>query len=133
LGEALHVGYEGLRCPTGKIRKIWVNGHRKDIPLYRNSGLPYGVSILIHERGGRTSSRTAGQVAVDAGSVGARCEVQGGQRIEPNPVSASRRVTNDAAAYGKTVWSWLSLLQSSRAEVHRANRMSMHRQFARRR
>jgi hypothetical protein len=106
---------------------------RENIRLYRNSVLSYDRNTLAHERGGRTSSRTAGRVAVDAGSVGAGREVQGGQRIEPNPVSASRRVTNDAAAYGKTVWSWLSLLQPSRAEVQRAQPSKLYRQFARRR
>src|SRR5215475_10299899 len=86
--------------------------HFTEIRIYRTSETPQST-----KRGGRTSSRTAGRVAVDAGSVGAGREVQGGQRIEPNPVSASRRVTNDAAAYGKTVWSWLSLLRSSLAEA----------------
>jgi len=126
-------GPQRLVLPAGKTHKTLVNSSLSKIPLYRNSDYTYVASIPAHERGGLTSSRTAGRDAVDAGSVGARGEVQGGQRIEPNPVSASRRVTNDAAAYGETVWSWLSLLQSSRAEVHRANRMSMHRQFARRR
>jgi len=73
------------------------------------------------------------------GSVSTRREGQGGQRIEPNPVSSSGRARRTALisssfqalrarparalaqaenpAYGKTVWSWLSLLQSSFAEA----------------
>ena len=65
--------------------------------------------------------------------------MQGGRRIEPNPVSSrSRRRTNGArvvslgnrccarisikaceaeSAYGKTEWSWLPLLQSSIVEA----------------
>ena len=73
-----------------------------------------------------------GRDAVDAGSVGARGEEQGGQRIEPNPVSSSRRARRRRLcpakplgeagwpAYGKIAWSWLSLLQSSFAEAKSA-------------
>jgi hypothetical protein len=37
-----------------------------------------------------------------------------------------------AGAYGKTVWSWLPLLQSSLAETHRPDRVSLHRQSVKR-
>jgi len=68
-----------------------------------------GAVVRRHERGRGCGGR-------DPAS--ARRGVQGGRRIEPNPVSASRwRVTNGAGAHGKTVWSWLSLLQSSFAEA----------------
>lgn len=87
------------------------------------------------ERGDRTSSRTWVGAAVDAAAP-ARMWEQGGQRIEPNPVSSSQAVSYERrlclvklwaksglsgvalgrsrnAAYGQTVWSWLSLLQPS--------------------
>ena len=61
-----------------------------------------------HERGGRTSSRTrVGMRWTRAAS--ARRQSQGGSNRE----RCALRTTNDAGAYGKTVWSWLSLLQSS--------------------
>ena len=43
------------------------------------------------------------------------------------------RTTNDAGAYGKTVWSWLSLLQSSFRGDASARPGLMHRQSAKRR
>jgi hypothetical protein len=97
----------------------------KNIPLYRNSVLSYVSPIPAHQRGGRTSSRNAGWVAVDAGGVDAGSGVQG----EMNLVSASRTAHDERRrspakplgeagllAYGETVWSWPSLLRSSFCE-----------------
>jgi hypothetical protein len=64
---------------------------------------------------------------VDADGVGAK-----GNRRAGHTVSEMRAHDDGAGAYGKTVWSWLPLLQSSLAEMHRPNRVSVHRQFAKR-
>jgi len=81
-----------------------------------------------HERGGRTSSRTrVGMRWTRAAS--ARRQSQGGSNRE----RCALRTTNDAGAYGKTVWSWLSLLQSSFREGASAQPGAMRRQFAKRR
>jgi len=50
---------------------------------------------------------------VDAGGVGAITQSQGGSNRERR----ASRATNGAGAYGKSVWFWLSLLQSSFAEA----------------
>ena len=48
------------------------------------------------------------------------------------PVRSGRVRTNGAEAYGQIAWSWLSLLQSSLAEVRRAQPGKARRQSARR-
>ena len=65
----------------------------------------------------------------------ARRQSQGGVLgIEPGPVSDRHsRTTNGADAYGKTVWSWLSLLQSSFRGDASTQPGLMYRQSAKRR
>ena len=63
------------------------------------------------ERGGSRSSRNAGRDAVDAGGVGA--EGSRGAVLSGTVSDQAPCMTNGADAYGKSVWSWLSLLQSS--------------------
>ena len=63
------------------------------------------------ERGGSRSSRNAGRDAVDAGGVGA--EGSRGAVLSGTVSDQAPCMTNGADAYGKSVWSWLSLPQSS--------------------
>src|SRR6266404_5117430 len=62
------------------------------------------------KRGGRASSRTWGKDAVDA-AASARNGIAGRTSVRER---FTARRTNDAKAYGKTVWSWHPLLVSSR-------------------
>ena len=83
-----------------------------------------------HPRKGRSYVVTnAGWDAVDAGGVGAKA-IAG--RLSRARERCALRTTNDAGAYGKTVWSWLSLLQSSFREGASAQPGAMRRQFAKR-
>ena len=59
---------------------------------------------------------------MDAGGVGRAMESQGGLLSVSDHQA---RKTNDAASYGKTVWSWHPLLMSSRRRFIEPNRASM--------
>ena len=109
----------GLRRPllTENMTTTWIcalrNGARwhgiiKNISLYTNSDLSYKRITLAHERGGRTSSRTRVRMRWTR-AASAREAIAGRDDRE----RWASRVTNGAGAYGKSVWSWLSLLQSS--------------------
>ena len=115
--------------PDGQITKNLSSPHPTNNSLLQNSDLSYKRITPAHERGGSRSSRNAGGDAVDAGGVGAITQSRGGSNRE----RWTSRMTNGAGAYGKSVWSWLSLLQSSFAEMHRPDRVWLHRLFAKRR
>jgi len=107
----------------------------KIIRFYRNSN--YRISNSFHPTKGRFASRHEAWCGMRWTLIasGARCEMRGGRRVEPNPVSISRAARGRTAldAYGKGVWTWLSLLQSSFAEAVSSQPVRCRCQFAKRR
>ena len=119
------------RPPVGQIASNRSSPHRKNIPLYRNSELSYPS---------RQPGPTKGRVAIvtrrgpGSGGRGFRWReglLQGGSLELVSDEHRARR--RRQSAYGKSVWSWLSLLQSSLAEVRPSQPARSHCQFARRR
>jgi hypothetical protein len=96
-GRASRIALRSIRASevrSGRVGQITQSSLAcENILIFKNSELSCMCFVLVHERGGRTSSRTADRDAVDVASVGARGEGQGGRRIEPNPVSA--RIAQD--------------------------------------
>jgi len=92
----------------------------KNIPLYRNSELRHrSRQPGLTKRGGSRVVRNAGRVAVDAAASARRVAGRAGSPCEL--VTACRRTA--LSAYGKTVWSWPSLLRSSSCgDVREPNR-----------
>jgi hypothetical protein len=92
-------------------------------PRGKNSSCSVGqiktISLAVSsQREGRwPSSRTLGRDAVDAAASGARRDRRVGRKACERSTGAQ---TNDAKAYGKTVWSWHPLLVSSRRRFSRA-------------
>jgi hypothetical protein len=99
----------------------------ENIPLYRNSVSAYVSAILIRRKGRSyvVSNRGSGS----GGRRRRRAREVGAGRDHPREVLTFVR-TSGAGAYGQSAWSWLSLLQSSLAEVRRAQPGKAHRQFA---
>src|SRR5439155_16301099 len=87
-----------------------------NIPRYRNSELRYFSAIPVLEEGRSYVVTNVDRGAVDAAAAGTRMRDQG----EMNLVRSFCVRTNGADAYGKTMWSWPSLLRSSLAEMDRA-------------
>jgi hypothetical protein len=100
----------------------------QNIPLYRNSVSAYVSAIPIRRKGRSyvVSNRGSGS----GGRRRRRAREVGAGRDQPREVLTFVR-TSGAGAYGQIAWSWLSLLQSSLAEVRRAQPGKARRQFAR--
>jgi hypothetical protein len=87
--------------PSGKTlacRKSPSISLRKNIPLYRNSELRYPSPIPARGEGRSYVVTNVGWGAVDAAAP-ARMWEQGGQRIEPNPVSSPQAVSYERRLY----------------------------------
>ena len=101
---------QSLALPVGQnTQDLGQPTRSKIILFYRIQKCAYDPPVPPDERGGSRSSRNAGGDAVDAGGVGAITQSRGGSNRE----RWTSRMTNGAGAYGKSVWSWLSLLRSS--------------------
>ena len=74
--------------------------------------------------------RDAGRDAVDAAASGAQVNCRAGFGLSQTRERPNGAQTNDAFAYGKTVWSWHPLLVSSRRRFCEPNRVRQNRQFA---
>ncbi len=94
----------------------------KNIPLYRNSELRHiSTQPGPTKRGGSRVVRNAGRVAVDAAASARDGAGRAGSPCES--AAACRRTA--LSAYGKTVWSWPSLLRSSLCgDVREPNRVN---------
>ena len=81
------------------------------------------MAIPSYSEGRWPSSRTLGRGAVDAAASGARVVAGRVSRERSNGAQ-----TNDADAYGKTVWSWHPLLVSSWRRLFEPDRVSINHQ-----
>ena len=86
-------------------------GACQNIPLYRNSDLSYVFAILIREKGRSYVVTSRGSGCGGRGR--RRCGTWCAGRVEPRERIAGRARRAALNAYGKTVWSWPSLLRSS--------------------
>ncbi len=109
------------RRPVGSIRatdpacgRLKSIALAKNIPLYRNSVSAYVLPIPAHQEG-----RSRGRLDREPGlrwTRQRRHEMGRAGRVVPvSPHPACRRTA--LLAYGKTVWSWPSLLRSSRSKM----------------
>ncbi|SCB36754.1 hypothetical protein GA0061098_100735 [Bradyrhizobium shewense] len=124
----------------------------KNIPLYRNSVSAYVLRIPAHQEGRLCVVTVASRACGGRGSVGTRGAGRAGSPCEPEASCDERRCQvrlvckfplrrqgwkncgeMAGRAYGKTVWSWPSLLRSScLRRCARAQPGGLHRQFERR-
>jgi hypothetical protein len=117
---AIFLNQFNVICPVQTLQQKYSSFHLPPNQRH-NSRRPVPVE------GRWPSSRTLGRDAVDAAASVAWSWSQGGLRSVSEQTA---RQTNDAEAYGKTVWSWHPLLVSSRRRCCEPNRVQQNRQFA---
>jgi len=123
------IALRSIRATAPRLYRPLSIPSAENIPLYRNSVLAYVSPIPAHQEG-RSRGRLDREPGCGGrGSVGTMAAGRAGSPCEPE--TACRRATLNA--YGKTVWSWPSLLRSSRIEdVREPNRVDGIIQFERR-